>query len=147
MFAVEKMIKKKLTGSYTVEMSVIMPLIIITTWLLIFAALYIYDCSSLECQMIDSLYNYDIDNNRFISDGEVEEKIAEYFNNKSNNLLAKWDKSVEVSVEENRRIIFIEAYMNNAWSALLPGFDIKLWKYRGSYYRSILNERKAVLTL
>lgn len=134
-------------GSYTVELSLLMPLIIGVFWLIISMGFYVYDCSLMEMSMIISSYVYEeaVDSNICNETECIGDEIAVSINELLTGTLCNWNKTIDVKANEDVITIEIEAYTNKLISVLPMDNVGNIWSYNTSLSKKAMNEWEFIM--
>ena len=93
-------LRVKFPGSYTVEMSLIMPLVLGVTVLVIYAAMYSHDLVVRDYNIIKAINDECKDNISQVYEGSIRKRIED---NVSDKTAAKWYDEIEVDIESDNK--------------------------------------------
>lgn len=113
-------INKKVSGSYTIELSLIMPILLGIIILCIYMLLYVHDIAVMEYAVTRACIQYDFYNSNYV-ETDVEDCIK---NEISKSCIGKWNSSINIDADYDEIVVSVQGVMIHSQGLV----DNLVWK-------------------
>lgn len=153
----------KLSGVYTIEMSLIMPIVVGILWLMISWGIYMYDSSLIEYVIVRATHNSDMNISQYsynpdnlfcyvdfdydMTNEYIQSELAMNLDDSLDKTIGNWTMGKAYDVRDNKINICVNGYMNTGVSDYWTGITNEIWKYNTSYTSNIMNEWEYIITV